>query len=107
MSVYSIDATERHIRQNHPGCPDFAVTFFSKLVAERDWRDAPLGQAVGITMQTFLRHEMTDYDTLLLHGMDRAEAMRRVQPRVTAMLKTWRRKSRKAKRNRQQEACNV
>lgn len=95
MSIYSIDAIERHIRRNHPGCPDFAVAFFSKLVSERDWRDAPLGQAVGIAMQTFLRHEMTDYDTLLLCGVDREEARRRVQPKINKMIASWRRKRRK------------
>lgn len=92
MKKFPIDVVERHIRKNHPGCPEFAVAQFSKKIAERDWRDASLGKAVGITLQTFLRHEMTDYDTLLLHGMDRAEAMRRVQPRVRAMLKNLRRK---------------
>lgn len=100
MSVYPIDVVERHIRQNHPGCPDFAVAFFSNLVSERDWRDAPLGQAVGIAMQTFLRHEMTDYDTLLLCGVDRGEARRRVQPKINKMINCWRRK-RKKKRGRE------
>ncbi|MVO95506.1 DUF2293 domain-containing protein [Rhizobium leguminosarum] len=107
MAKFPLDAIEQHIRHHHPGCPDFAISYFSSEIAQRDWRDAPLGKAVGITMQTFLRHEMTDYDTLLLHGMDRAEAMRRVQPRVDAMLKTWRRKPRTAKRNKQREADNV
>ncbi|MBX5256878.1 MULTISPECIES: DUF2293 domain-containing protein [unclassified Rhizobium] len=107
MSVYPIDVVERHIRQNHPGCPDFAVAYFSRLVGERDWRDASLGQAVGITMQTFLRHEMTDYDTLLLLGMDRSEARNRVQPRIDAMLKVWRKKPKARKSKKVVEANNV
>ncbi|NKM64353.1 DUF2293 domain-containing protein [Rhizobium leguminosarum bv. viciae 248] len=107
MTSYAVAAVERHIRENHPGCPDFAVAYFSKEVAERNWRDAPLGKAVGITIQTFLRHQMTDYDALLLHGLNRAEAMRRVQPRVNAMLKSWRMKSKSAKRKKSQEPRNV
>lgn len=107
MSVYPVDVVERHIRQNHPGCPDFAVAYFSRLVGERDWRNAPLGQAVGITMQAFLRHEMTDYETLLLHGMDRKEARLRVQPRIDAMLRLWRKKPRTKKQKRSPEVGNV
>lgn len=89
MATFNLSAIERHIRHHHPGCPDFAVTYFTQDIASRDWLNASLGQAVGITMQTFLRHEMTDYDTLLLHGVDRSEARRRVQPRVAAMLNSW------------------
>ena len=92
MKKFPIDVVERHIRKNFPGCPEFAVAQFSKKIAERDWRDASLGKAVGITLQTFLRHELTDYDTLLLNGMDREEAKKYVQPRVNAMLKSLRRK---------------
>lgn len=89
MATFRYSTIERHIRRHHPGCPDFAVTHFAMDIAGRNWRNASLGQAVGITMQTFLRHEMTDYDTLLLHGVDRSEARRRVQPRVAAMLNSW------------------
>lgn len=95
MAKFHLAAIERHIRRHHPGCPDFAVTHFAQIIAGRDWRNASLGQAVGITMQTLLRHEMTDYDTLLLHGMDRAEARKRVQPRVTTMLNSWSRKTKR------------
>ncbi|WP_421505408.1 DUF2293 domain-containing protein [Brucella pseudogrignonensis] len=35
---------------------------------------------------------MTEYETLLLHGVDRDEARRRVQPKVNAMLKVWARR---------------
>ncbi|WP_234704644.1 DUF2293 domain-containing protein [Sinorhizobium meliloti] len=33
---------------------------------------------------------MTEYDQLLLIGIEREEARRRVQPRINAMLATWR-----------------
>ncbi|WLS08902.1 DUF2293 domain-containing protein [Shinella sumterensis] len=35
---------------------------------------------------------MTEYETLLLHGVDREEARRRVQPKIQAMLKVWKRR---------------
>lgn len=45
--------------------------------------------AVGITMQSILRHLMTDYDQLLMSGVDRRDARRRVQPKINAMLAQW------------------
>lgn len=90
MAKFNVEDVCRHIRRKHPGCPDFAVDFFSREVASKDWNGCKLGTAVGITMQSILRHQMTDYDQLLLIGMDRSEAKRRVQPRINAMIATWR-----------------
>lgn len=92
MTNYSADAVAEHIRKKHPGCPDFAVAWFAAEIASKSWKGATLGKAVGITMQTHLRHYHTDYDTLLLTGIDREEARRRVQPRVNAMINSWRRR---------------
>lgn len=89
MTSYSIDAASAHIRRKHPGCPEFAVAWFAAEIAGKRWQGASLGKAVGITMQTHLRHHHTDYDTLLLSGIDRQEALRRVQPRVNAMIRSW------------------
>lgn len=89
VTQFDVEAVRRHIARFHPGCPGFAIEYIAKQVAAKTWQDATLGMAVGITMQNLLRHEMTDYDTLLLMGVDRAEARRRVQPRVDAMLGAW------------------
>jgi hypothetical protein len=82
-------AIEQHIRRAHPACPDFAVAYFVAEIAQKEWQGASLGMAVGITMQNFLRHDMTEYDHLLMIGMDREEARRRVQPRINAMIAVW------------------
>lgn len=89
MTQFDVETVRRHIAQFHSGCPQFAIEYIAQQVAAKTWRGATLGMAVGITMQNLLRHEMTDYDTLLLMGVDRAEARRRVQPRVAAMLRAW------------------
>jgi len=80
---------EKHIQQKHPGCPDFAVAYLVAEVVAKEWTGLSLGAAVGITMQSVLRHRMTDYDQLLLTGVDREEARRRVQPKINAMLAQW------------------
>lgn len=89
MTKFTIDAVRAHIRSRHPGCPEFAVEVFAAEIAAKRWKGCKLGMAVGITMQTFLRHNMTEYDQLLLEGVERKEAMRRVQPRVNWMIERW------------------
>ncbi|MBY3493886.1 DUF2293 domain-containing protein [Rhizobium laguerreae] len=89
MTGFPEAAIEKHIRWKHPGCPDFAVAFFVAEIAKKNWKGASLGMAVGITMQNVLRHTMTDYDQLLLAGVDRNEARQRVQSKVNAMISAW------------------
>ena len=91
VSNYPFNAVCQHIRKHHPGCPDFAVEHFATEIAKRDWKGATLGNAVGIVMHNSLRHMMTEYEALLLQGVERLEARRRVQPKVNAMLAMWRR----------------
>lgn len=92
MTKFSFDVVSHHIRKKHPGCPEFAVEYFAKEIAGREWKGIKLGGAVGITMDAILRHQMTEYETLLLHGVDRKEARKWVQPKIDAMLKVWRTK---------------
>ncbi|MDX1221188.1 DUF2293 domain-containing protein [Sinorhizobium medicae] len=89
MTKFDAETVSRHIAHFHPGCPQFAVEYIAEQIAAKTWRRATLGMAIGITMQNLLRHEMTDYDTLLLMGVGRVEARRRVQPKVNAMLRVW------------------
>lgn len=92
MKLFSFETVCSHIKKKHPGCPDFAVEHIARLISEREWEGVKLGRAVGITIDGILRHQMTEYETLLLHGVDRDEARRRVQPKVNAMLKVWARR---------------
>lgn len=55
----------------------------------KNWRDALIAVAVDVTMQNFLRHQFTDYEQLLLVGVQRKEARRRVQPKIEAMIASW------------------
>ncbi|QWW69359.1 DUF2293 domain-containing protein [Rhizobium sp. WYJ-E13] len=89
MAKFSPETIEKHLRRKHPGCPDFAVAFFVAEITAKDWKGASIGKAVGITMQNVLRHTMTDYDQMLLAGVERDEARRRVQPKVNAIISAW------------------
>lgn len=89
MARFSREAIEKHIRRHHPGCPQFAVIYLAQRVADGDWQGLSPGAAVGIMMQSVLRHEMTDYDQLLMIGVERADARRRVQGKIDLMLAQW------------------
>ncbi|CDM57612.1 MULTISPECIES: DUF2293 domain-containing protein [Rhizobium] len=89
MAKFSPAIVEKHIRRKHPGCPEFAIAFFVSEITKKDWNGASIGKAVGITMQNVMRHSMTDYDQMLLAGVDRDDARRRVQPKINAMIATW------------------
>ena len=83
---------EYFIRLEFPGCPEVAVVYFATKICTvpKNWRGAPIEAAVDLTMQNYLRHEFTDYDQLLMTGVRRKEARRRVQPKVDAMIASWR-----------------
>jgi hypothetical protein len=49
--------------------------------------------AVELAVIASIRHNDTDYDDLLMSGVDRAEARERVQSQVDAVLERWRRGS--------------
>lgn len=80
---------EDHIRRNHPGCPDMGVQLFTDLVAKRSWKSVTMGGAVGIVMDAYLRHEMTDYNQLLFAGMERCAARRMVNHKIQKILESW------------------
>lgn len=85
---------EDFIRREYPGCPDFAVIHFATRICTvpKNWRGAPVARAVDITMQNELRHRLTDYDQLMLVGVRRKDARRRVQPKIDAMIEAWKKR---------------
>lgn len=84
---------EYFIRREYPGCPEFAVVRFAHQVCTepKNWRGVSLEDAVDHVMQNTLRHELTDYDQLLLVGVRRKDARLRVKPKIDAMILAWRR----------------
>ncbi|MDT4844436.1 hypothetical protein FQZ97_783950 [compost metagenome] len=85
---------EDFIRREYPECPDFAVVYFATRICTvpKNWRGAPVATAVEVTMQNELRHQFTDYDQLMLVGIRRKEARRRVQPKIDAMIGAWKKR---------------
>jgi hypothetical protein len=83
---------EYFIRQEYPGCPEFAVVYFATYVCTepKNWSVATIAQAVDHIIQCELRHQMTDYDQLMIEGVKPSESRRRVQPKVNAMISSWR-----------------
>jgi len=79
------------MEQCHPLCPEATKTLIARKVASRPWwTKTPIGRAVGITIDSYVRHEMTDYDSLYqINGITREEARGCILPRVNAILRSW------------------
>lgn len=92
MGSFRKEIIREYLRLNFPGCPKAAAEHFAEIVSTRAWKNTSLGTALGIVMRSSLRHNMTDYDTLLLTGIDRHEARRRVEPKVNKMIDEWKRR---------------
>ncbi|WP_245339497.1 DUF2293 domain-containing protein [Rhizobium sp. CIAT894] len=85
---------EAFIRREYPACPELAVVYFATYICTvpKNWRSAPIATAVDVTMQNELRHQMTNYDQLMLVGVRRKEPRRQVQPKVNAMIAIWKKR---------------
>lgn len=67
------------------------VRFAHQICTEpKNWRGASIEVAVAHVIENTLRHELTDYDQMLLVGVRRKEARLRVKPKIDAMIAVWR-----------------
>ncbi|WP_245582470.1 DUF2293 domain-containing protein [Neorhizobium lilium] len=82
---------EYFIRREYPHCPEAAVLYYARSICTdpKNWGGVSIEAAVDMTMQNHLRHEFTDYDQLLMVGVRRKDARRRIQPKVKAMIASW------------------
>lgn len=91
-NAFSFDAVMQHMRIHHPGCPKKSCLTIAARVSARNWKGPKLGAAVGIELQKYIRHSLTDYDELLRSKMmTREEARTFIAPQVQGVLRSWRR----------------
>jgi hypothetical protein len=90
MPKFAEKNVRRHFRREYPGCPDFAVEYFVNDIMGRDWTNISIARAIELTVHRALRHTMTEYDFLLLQGVERHEARRLIQPKIDARVAVWR-----------------
>jgi hypothetical protein len=89
--AYSLEAVIRHLRIHHPGCPKEISRAIAERVSAKEWSGATIGAAVGIELQNFIRHTLTDYDELIRsRTMTREEARAFIAKDVRKVLRIWR-----------------
>lgn len=88
---FTLERVLSHLDNRHPGLPSELRQRFGNEIADRLWQPpVSLGQAVGIVMSTYVRHEQTDYDTLMRrHKLTREEARQVVKAEHDGMLEAW------------------
>jgi hypothetical protein len=91
-------ALARKIVELFPGCPEdravriarHAGTRGSGRVGRSAKGRALDDRATTLAVIASLRHVNTDYDAMLMSGVDRAEARERIQPEIDGLLENWR-----------------
>ncbi|WP_420845619.1 DUF2293 domain-containing protein [Methylosinus trichosporium] len=77
------------MRLHHPNCPSKHRGAIVARVAGRAWIEANIGKAVGITMDCYVRHTLTEYEGLLASGMNRDVARKMVKSKVDETIASW------------------
>ena len=86
-NTFAFDDVMRHMRIHHPGCPKKTCLTIAARISAKDWKGVKLGAAVGIELQNYVRHDLTDYGQLLRSGiMTRDEARAFIAPRLPCFL---------------------
>jgi hypothetical protein len=68
-------SVRKHMDKHFPACPPLHREQIVISVAERTWKDANIGKAVGIVVTNYIRHRLTDYEVLMRrHRLTREEA---------------------------------
>jgi hypothetical protein len=99
---YIAEFAER-IRQLYPGCPageeeriaHFACEKYSGRVGRSAMAKRLDAEAVFLAVQAHVRHEHTNYDTLLMKSWDRGSARFEVQEKVDSVIQRWSKTRRK------------
>jgi hypothetical protein len=80
-----------HIREHRPRCPaSRAHQIILRVLSRRHRQGASLGQAVGMAMQIYIRHTLTNYDNLLvLRGLPKAEARAMIKKKIRKTIAKW------------------
>ena len=83
-------AVEKQMQKHFPNCPQVHRDQIVRRVAERTWKDATIGRAVGITVTNYVRHRLTDYERLMKqHALTREEARTAEASTVQDILRSW------------------
>jgi hypothetical protein len=92
-----VEAFARQVRANYPGCPtaeaDAIAGHACLKYSGRVGRSAAARtfdpEAVALAVAAHVRHRHSQYDSLLAHGWDRADARHAVAEVVKAVLRRW------------------
>lgn len=86
---FKVNVLKEHFKAHLPNCPEEVRHELYRRIRSRHW-ETTIGQAVGITVDTFVRHELTDYNKLCRSGTcSREQAGKIVRGQVLAIIESW------------------
>ena len=97
MDQQYVDRFAQRVRELFPGCPagrepviaEHACLKYSGRVGRSAAAKELDETAVRLAVVAHIRHVETNYDELLAHGFDRAEARAQVEAKVSNTLSRW------------------
>lgn len=89
--LFQCSQVEAAIARHFPNCPsDYAAQFLEKVMKRAWTKKTSLTKAVAIVAHNHIRHELTDYESLLqISGMTREDARLIVKPEVDDWFAHW------------------
>ena len=86
---FTDQAVRKHLLRHHPACPPLVREKILYRVIDRTW-DCSIGCAVGLSIQNFVRHELTDYEQLYrVPGLTKEEARLIIKDEVKDIIARW------------------
>lgn len=76
--------------KDFPACPHHHSEQIVTRVAGRIWKDTTIDKAISIAVTNYIRHTLTDYESLMKrHRLTREEARIAEAGTVKAILQSW------------------
>jgi len=78
------------MNKDFPACPPHHSEQIVTRVAGRNWKDTTIDKAISIVVTNYIRHTLTDYESLMKrHRLTRQEARIAEAGTVKAILQSW------------------
>ncbi len=90
-SALTTEKLARFFEEHFPACPEAHRIAIIFEIQKRDIRDLRITRAVDTIMRTYIRHEITDYDSRLkVEGTSQRRARKDVKEKVDSIIALWR-----------------
>ncbi len=90
-TYFTEEDVRAHVEKHMPNCPGIYRLAIIARVSRNPQRHKRLGRVVGSIATNYIRHELTDYETLMhVQGLSRSKARKVIRAEVGRIFSFWR-----------------